>query len=140
MNHPLDYLDYDVSWLVGQFTASKKQFNQVVQELDYHIELNIHVIYLESFESIIWYKKHHPAETFDTYIKDLSKHLMDKNRKPRFLSNWPTKQPSAGPISKQGFVRSHRDIYMQRFPESTPWFYKQYPPNKDYYVLDRLKL
>ena len=49
----LDYLDYDVSNLLGEYVQDlrekKKKYKKVVNQLQYMIDFNIHIQYLRKF-------------------------------------------------------------------------------------------
>jgi len=146
-----DYLDNDVSYLLGKFVDTKKQYNKVILELHKLIDFNLHLRYVKSFDCI----PHPITPTVQLNIIRLTKNILQeeelwsRRRSLRtssrtFMHNWPSVPPSSVihrnedplyPIQK-----AHGDNYYIPFKDGRPWKIKQYPPNKEYYPLESLQL
>ena len=125
----LDYLDYDVSLLLGRCIDYRKRFNKVIKELDKLINFNVHIKYFQSFN----------VPDLDGCRIKLINNIMTTRRKSRWLHNWPTKPPHFN-YNPRNIVKKLKDNYIIQFKKGDSWKLKQYPPNKELYVLDKLEL
>ena len=125
----LDYLDYDVCLLLGRYIDYRKRFNKVIKELDKLINFNVHIKYFQSFN----------VQGLNGCRIKLIKKIMNTRRKSRWLHNWPTKPPHFN-YNPRNIVKKLKDNYIIQFNNGNSWKLKQYPPDKQLYVLDRLEL
>ena len=78
----LDYLDYDVSNLLGQYVQDlrekKKKYKIVMNQLQYMIDFNIHIQYLRKFTVFRKrYIPYHIGSRFNNLWED-EKHLHNR--------------------------------------------------------------
>ena len=128
----IDHLDLDISWLLGEYITHKQRYNQVINELEGLIDLNLHVKYLSSFD-INKNMKHND-------LIDLANKIMNTQKKTKWLHNWPTKPPGFTTIRNQVVMKGKRDNYSLRFGPNSYWKLKRYPPNREYYIIDAIRL
>ena len=128
----IDHLDRDISWLLGEYINHKQRYNQVINELEGLIDLNLHVKYLSSFD-INKNMKY-------TELIDLANKIMNTQKKTKWLHNWPTKSPGFTTIRNQVVMKGKRDNYSLRFGPNSYWKLKRYPPNREFYIIDAIRL
>ena len=128
----IDHLDRDISWLLGEYINHKQRYNQVINELEGLIDLNLHVKYLSSFD-INKNMKHNE-------LIDLANKIMNTQKKTKWLHNWPTKSPGFTTIRNQVVMKGKRDNYSLRFGPNSYWKLKRYPPNREFYIIDAIRL
>ena len=128
----IDHLDKDISWLLGEYINHKQRYNQVINELEGLIDLNLHVKYLSSFD-INKNMKHNE-------LIDLANKIMNTQKKTKWLHNWPTKSPGFTTIRNQVVMKGKRDNYSLRFGPNSYWKLKRYPPNREFYIIDAIRL
>ena len=128
----IDYLDRDISGLLGKYINNKQRYNQVINELEGLIDLNLHVKYLSSFD-INKNMKHNE-------LIDLANKIMNTQKKTKWLHNWPTKSPGFTTIRNQVVMKGKRDNYSLRFGPNSYWKLKRYPPNREFYIIDAIRL
>ena len=128
----IDHLDRDISGLLGKYINNKQRYNQVINELEGLIDLNLHVKYLSSFD-INKNMKHNE-------LIDLANKIMNTQKKTKWLHNWPTKSPGFTTIRNQVVMKGKRDNYSLRFGPNSYWKLKRYPPNREFYIIDAIRL
>ena len=149
----VDYMDNDVTLLLGEFVNNRKQYNKVIQELHQLIDFNLHLMYVKSFDCIP--RSITPA--VQIYMINLTKNILQEEKMwsrqrslrssfRTFMHNWPSVPPSSvihrngNPLYPIQKAFGGGDNYYIPFKDGRPWKVKEYPPNKDYYTLESLQL
>ena len=71
---------------------------------------------------------------------DLANKIMNTQKKTKWLHNWPTKSPGFTTIRNQVVMKGKRDNYCLQFGPKSYWKLKRYPPNKEFYIIDHIRL
>jgi hypothetical protein len=80
-----DYLDNDVARVLSEHVTERRNYNSVIKELKGLIKMNRYAEYLKTFDC--------PEGQLQERLEIAHRLITDK-RKTRWLTNWPTKQPS----------------------------------------------
>jgi hypothetical protein len=136
----LDYLDYDVSHLLSSYISNRRQSNNVLEELNRLIDVNVCAKYLRSFD---FNKTLRHTITGNQMRLMIAEDIIINQRQTGWLHNWPTKSPSFYlNISRS----NHKRDTIKRISKSdalikeTGWRLKRFPPDKDRYQINTLKL
>jgi len=143
----LDYLDTDASRILSEHINGRRTYKNVMKELNRLIDVNICATYLESFD---FCKTSYGYSNAGYQLRlMISDNLLKNKRKTCWLYNWPTKithfysnrrTPWPGAMARRErdtIVRINDEDYKIK---ETNWRLKRFPPNKDKYQIDTLKM
>ena len=147
----LDYLDADASHVLAEHIKARRTSKNVMKELNRLIDVNICATYLESFDFCKSSYNDDPKynEQMELLRLNISDNLLKCNRKTRWLTNWPTKFPdfyrnrrtpwpgARAYQERDTIVRINREDYIIK---EMNWKLKIFPPDKDKYQIDTLKM
>lgn len=133
----LDYLDYDVSNLLGQYVQDlrekKKKYKIVMNQLQYMIDFNIHIQYLRKFTK---FKKRYIPYHIGSHYDNLwdNKKLVEgtieflkQDKKTKYVHDWPSKNPV---FADKSCYPTNESIRKTRFNDDSQWKYHSYPPER----------
>lgn len=133
----LDYLDYDVSNLLGQYVQDlrekKKKYKMVMNQLQYMIDFNIHIQYLRKFTKFKKrYIPYHIGSHYDYLWEDKKLvegtiEFLKQDKKTEYVHDWPTKNPV---FADKSCYPKFESLRMTLFTNGSRWKYHSYPPEK----------
>lgn len=133
----LDYLDYDVSNLLGEYVQDlrekKKKYKKVVNQLQYMIDFNIHIQYLRKFTKFKKrYIPYHIGSHYDNLWEDKKLvegtiEFLKQDKKSDYVHDWPTKNPV---FADKSCYPTNKPIRKTRFNDGSQWKYHSYPPER----------
>ena len=136
----LDYLDYDVSNLLGQHVQDLREktqkYNNVINQLQYMIDFNIHIQYLRKFTK---FKKRYIPYHIGSRYKNLwddkklvegTIEFLNKPTRTNYVHGWPAKKPIYSSLDSYSevdidFIRTNK--FKKTNEDGTPWSYYSYP-------------
>jgi len=143
----LDYLDVDASRILSEHIKIRRTFKNIMKELTILIDVNICATYLESFD---FCKTSYGYSNAGYQLRlEISDNLLKCNRKTRWLTNWPTKFPdfysnrrtpwpgARAYRARDTIIRLNKEDYKIK---GLNWRLKIFPPDKDKYQIDTLKM
>jgi len=133
----LDYLDYDVSNLLGQYVQDlrekNKKYKVVMNQLQYMIDFNIHIQYLRKFTVFRKrYIPYHIGSRFnnlwdDKKLVEGTIEFLKQDKKSEYVHDWPTKNPV---FADKSCYPTNEPIRKTRFNDGSQWKYHSYPPKR----------
>ena len=137
-------MDHDVSCLIGEYHVQRKKYNKVIDELHKLIDLNVHMKYVQDFQFYKCLSVYSCQTRLQTLLLDVVKGIIETKYKSNFIHDWPSKPPTFEhrfhPRYPWEYINTRKDNFIPTHPTMKGWRYKSYPPNKDYYPLETLKL
>jgi len=147
----LDYLDNDVSNILSVYINTRKNYDNVLKEIEQLIDINIFANYLKSFNAC---KMVYRISRSDPYFDQVASRYFERNeqhrlkiayqlltddRKTRLLHNWPTKHPYfyQNRRGRDTLIRVSNEDYII---DETKWKLKIFPPDKDKYSINQLSV
>ena len=128
--------DYDVSCMIGKYHTQRKNYGNVIQELEKLIDFNVHMEYVKSFQFYKCLAVYSHGHWLQGHLLDVVREIYNDKYKTHHLHNWPSKHPNfEGYRHLKEFYSTHMDNYIPVDKKFRSWKYKLYPPNKDYYPL-----
>ena len=133
----IDYLDYDVSNLLGQYIKDlrekKKKYTIVMNQLQYMIDFNIHIQYLRKFTKFRKrYIPYHIGSRYgnlweDKKLVEGTIEFLKQDKKTDYVHDWPTKNPV---FADKSCYPTNEPIRKTRFNDGSQWKYHSYPPKR----------
>ena len=133
----IDYLDYDVSNLLGQYIKDlrekKKKYTIVINQLQYMIDFNIHIQYLRKFTKFRKrYIPYHIGSRYgnlweDKKLVEGTIEFLKQDKKTDYVHDWPTKNPV---FADKSCYPTNEPIRKTRFNDGSQWKYHSYPPKR----------
>ena len=133
----LDYLDYDVSNLLGEYVQDlrekKKKYKKVVNQLQYMIDFNIHIQYLRKFTKFKKrYIPYHIGSHYDNLWEDKKLvegtiEFLKQDKRTDYVHDWPTKNPV---FADKSCYPTNKPKTKKRFNDGSQWKYHSYPPER----------
>ena len=137
----IDFLDYDVSNLLGEYIKTKKKNKFVLNELKDNILFSTHMNYYKIFKS----SKDHNGRESNLYRNMLkNRHqTLATIKKIEFHNGWIVDYPTKFSWDCDRFVNSRLNTYVFKgrtfnnnltlVDKSTNWEYKSYPPHPKHF-------
>ena len=139
----LDNMDIDVSSRLSKFVESKRNFNEVMKQLEYYAEFNINIQLLSriSQETAVRARRNRRgmgrvgmgrAITKPWENKELcyaTKQIVDTEDKSEYLHVWLTKPPTFA-ANQSDITRVNRDNAVIKFDDGSTWKLKKYTPER----------
>lgn len=133
----LDYLDYDVSNLLGEYVQDlrekKKKYKVVMNQLQYMIDFNIHIQYLRKFTKFKKrYIPYHIGSHYDNLWEDKKLvegtiEFLKQDKKSDYVHDWPTKNPV---FADKSCYPTNKPKRKKQFNDGSQWKYHSYPPER----------
>ena len=135
----IEFLDIDISSLLGKYIKTKKKNNIVLKELKDNINFTTHINYYDKyFQSKNHYLKHMIENKYETI--DNIKKIIDKQG---WIVDFPTKfnwKISKDIRINRNFKLEGRHNNLMLREHKTNWKYRSYPPHSRHYnIKDLLK-
>ena len=137
----LDYLDNDVSHLLSRHISARRTYNNVMKDLNKLIDMNICAKYLKSFDFNETLRGCKNPSSMQIRLR-IAEDILSSEKKTGWLYNFPTKFPGFYDLSRPGCKRDiiKRLRWNDYMIEETGWRLKIFPPPKDLYQINKLKL
>jgi hypothetical protein len=129
----LNYMDIDVSSRLSGFVQARRNFNEVVKQLEYYAEFNINIHYLSNFKVFrdrrvrMGMDRKKPWVNKELYF--VTKQIVDTEDKSEYLHVWPSKPPTFA-ANQSGITRVNRDNAVIKFEDGSSWKLKKYTPER----------
>ena len=147
----LDYMDIDVSSRLSKFVQARRNFNEVMKQLEYYAEFNINIQHLGriSRETEVRARRRRgmgmgvgvgmgvgmgmgraimkPWENKELCYA--TRQIVDTRYKSEYLHVWPTKPPTFA-ANQSGITRVNRDNAVIKFVDGSTWKLKKYTPER----------
>ena len=144
----LDNMDIDVSSRLSKFVESKRNFNEVMKQLEYYAEFNINIHYLSNFKVFrdrrvrmgmdrmgmdrmgmdrMGMDRKKPWVNKELYF--VTKQIVDTEDKSEYLHVWLTKPPTFA-ANQSDITRVNRDNAVIKFDDGSTWKLKKYTPER----------
>lgn len=142
----LDYMDIDSSSYLSGFVQARRNFNEVMKQLEYYAEFNIniqHIARISRDPSVrarryrwdrnipfltSWYNP-----TFKPWKNNglcyATKQIVDTRYKSEYLHVWPSKPPTFA-TNLEGIQHINRNNAVIRFEDGSSWKLKKYTPER----------
>jgi len=127
----IDYLDIDVSELLGKYIQTKKKNNIVINELKDNINFTTHINYYDKyFHSKNYYLKH---------MIDNKNETLEKINKIKGMKGWIVNYPTKFDWKIDNYLKikhfntekHHNNLKL--VDKTTGWQYRSYPPHSRHY-------
>ena len=131
----IDYLDNDASNILSEYINTRKNYDNVLKELNHLIDINICAKYLESFDSYKYHKYHFKGQRILKFAYD----LLSNKRQTIWLYNFPTKFPMFynNWKGRDILIRTSDEDYIIK---ETQWKLKGFPPIKNKYTINHISM
>ena len=133
----LDYLDYDVSNLLGQHVQDLREktqkYNNVINQLQYMIDFNIHIQYLRKFTKFKKrYIPYHIGAHYDNLWDDKKLvegtiEFLKQDKRTKYVHDWPSKNPV---FADKSCYPENKPMRKTKFNDGSQWKYHSYPPKR----------
>jgi len=134
-------MDYDVSCLIGEYHVRRKKYNKVIDELHKLIDFNVHMKYVQDFQFYKCLSVYSCQTRLQKLLRDVVNGIIATTNKSNYIHDWPTKPPTFEYNRYLWeYIHTRKDNFIPSHPTMKGWRYKSYPPNKDHYPLETLKL
>ena len=130
----IDYLDIDISDLLGKYIDTRKKNNIVLHDLKDNIIFTTHINYYKknfqsSRHSDMYHDNTFPNESKHKTLTDIKKFMHQSG----WIVNYPTKFSwGINKLSKQKNIEKHRKNF-RMIDKVTNWQYVSYPPHSRHY-------
>ena len=133
----LDCMDIDVSSYLSGFVQARRNFNKVMQQLEYYYKFNINIQHIASISQDSKVRRHNRRRVNPDIIKPwkneglcyATKQIVDTRYKSEYLHVWPSKPPTFA-TNLEGIRRVNRDNAVIRFKDGSTWKLKKYTPER----------
>ena len=133
----LDYMDIDASSYLAGFVQARRNFNEVVKQLEYYAEFNINIQHISRISQDSRERRNNRRRMNPDIIKPwknkglcyATKQIVDTRYKSEYLHVWPSKPPTFA-TNLNGIRRVNRDNAVIRFEDGSSWKLKKYTPER----------
>ena len=135
----LDYMDIDASSYLAGFVQARRNFNEVVKQLEYYAEFNINIQHIAriSRDPSVRARRYNRRRMNHYTIRPwqneelcyATKQIIDTRYKSEYLHVWPSKPPTFA-TNLEGIRRVNRDNAVIRFVDGSTWKLKKYTPER----------
>ena len=133
----LDYMDIDVSLYLSGFVQARRNFNEVMKQLEYYAEFNINIQHISRISQDSRERRNNRRRMNPDIIKPwknkglcyATKQIVDTRYKSEYLHVWPSKPPTFA-TNLEGIQHINRNNAVIRFEDGSSWKLKRYNPGR----------
>jgi hypothetical protein len=133
----LDYMDIDVSSYLSGFVQARRNFDEVVKQLEYYAEFNINIQHIARISQASRARRHNRRRMNPDIIKPwlneelcyATKQIVDTRYKSEYLHVWPSKPPTFA-MNLEGIQHINRNNAVIIFEDGSSWKLKKYKPER----------
>ena len=133
----LDYMDIDASSYLSKFVQARRNFNEVVKQIEYYAEFNINIQHIYRIYRYTGTRRRNRRrmnpDTIKPWLNEelcyATKQIIDTRYKSEYLHVWPSKPPTFA-TNLNGIRRVNRDNAVIRFEDGSSWKLKKYTPER----------